>query len=360
MRRRPQPNRRRGLLRAAAAVVVLAALVVAALLIISSLTAPAAKAPTIAPTVPPTPGRTVPTPSPPVRTVPPATLHPTAQPTVKKRRAALGVDTNGLADRPPRTSVLTATRADRIYWFHGQGNVYAGKALSIRTSAGSPSLLVGRADPYVRPVWSGDGRFVLYVRVRAVAHFPGARWALMRYDTRTHANVELAHAFALDLFPLGWSQGRILFVAARSTDSGIFAVTARGVRYVGILATQPLTSGQLSPSGQFIAFTAPASCRFCTLDLFDLEDSSTWNGPSGLASESSIAWTEDSRFVIGQETRGLFSISAGNHDWESYAPAGGLPLVWGHPMRARVSGQSLLLIDRTTGKAYHSAQRDTG
>jgi hypothetical protein len=177
---------------------------------------------------------------------------------------------------------------------------------------------------------------------------------------RTRKSTALASVRALNLAPLGWAHGRVLYLAAHATDSSVYAVTAHTVRFLSILATQPITSGALSPDCRWIAFAVPASCFYCTLDLFNVENRSLWSGPSGVQSETSIAWTDDSRSVVAQQSRGLIRISPVSHDAESYSAPRGLPAVWSHPMRATLQGTSLLLVDRTTGRMYHPTITRTG
>jgi hypothetical protein len=365
VRRRPQPSRRRGLLRASAAVIFLIALLSAALLLLSPLTSPTVKAPAI----PPTPGPLRPTP---IRTVvkakvtaTPRTTRPrrTPVPTATPKGHALGSGTDAspalFKSRPPADVLKRATarfRSRPAFWFEGPGNAYAGRTLRFRLRAGESPRTVGRGDPFVRPVLSADGRYLLYVQVRQVATYPGARWRLIRYDSWNRSIEILARRTAMNLAPLGWSGHQVLFIVANSTDTSIYAVGARGPDFISILDTQPVTSGMLSPDGRWVAFAIPGSCYYCTLNVFDLHDRTTWNGPSGVPGEYAIAWTSDSRWIASPLGDRLALMSADGQDQTLYRLPAALNANWPHPMQAEVRAGLLTITDSTSGRAYTSSR----
>ncbi|HEX6508836.1 MAG TPA: hypothetical protein VF221_14505, partial [Chloroflexota bacterium] len=191
MRRRPQPNPRRGLLRAAATVVVLTILLVLAILVVSSLTAPSAKAPT----TPPSPGPITPVASP--TASPSSTPTPSAHPseTPKKRvlgwvrgprRAAALELAPGLG--PTRAASARevggiAVRAGHLVASFGPSLGRPTDApLVVRSTATSRGARIAVADPFVKPIWSGDAQHLLYVTVRSSRQYPGAQWTVWQFD----------------------------------------------------------------------------------------------------------------------------------------------------------------------------------
>jgi hypothetical protein len=343
VRRRPQPSRRRGLLRAALVVIVLTALLLAALLVVSTLLAPSAKAPTqtvTIPTPPLTPARpTVTTPKP---------TRPTATPVKKKKDVSLAPPV--LSDLRPH-SYLTPRSA----YFEGHGGAYGGITLRFRDRLVGASFVVGQADPFVRPVWSRDYGALLYVRVRSTSRYPGALWTLLRYSVSSHRSVVVAHANAMQLAPLGWAGGGDLYLVATSSDTSIYQSSRRGKSFISMLMPQPITSGVLSPDGKYLAFTAPGSCSYCTLDIFDLSARTTWNGPSGMTSEYQAAWSSDSHYLVTLSANRLAAIDVHSHEVSYFTKPSHLPSTWSSGVRAIVSPRSLTLLDGNTGRAY-SAQ----
>ena len=159
-------------------------------------------------------------------------------------------------------------------------------------------------------------------------------------------------ATELNLSPLGWLHGQSAFISAQASDTSVYVVTRHGPRFVSILLPQPITSGFLSPDGRWIAFTAPASCTYCTLDIFDLQEHTLWNGPSGIARETSIVWSNDSRALVTELTNTLATVDPDSHNLSRYSQPAGLGSVWMHPLRATLGDTMLTLTDRTTGAVF--------
>jgi hypothetical protein len=160
----------------------------------------------------------------------------------------------------------------------------------------------------------------------------------------------------MNLAPLGWSGNQILFIVANSTDTSIYAVGAHGPHFISILATQPVTSGVLSPDGRWIAFAVPGSCYYCTLDVFDLYAHTTWIGPSGVPGEYAIAWTSDSRWVAAPLGVRLALISVNGQGQTFYRLPAALNTNWPHPMQAELRAGLLIITDSTSGRVYTSSR----
>lgn len=369
MRSRPQPNPRRGILRAAIAVILLVALLVVVILAVSSLTAPTAKAPSptvSVPTPPPTPGPNATPHLNPTRT---PTHGPAATPSAtKKKGLSVGPDMAGrpLAETSPSRLYAPAVGAARqvppnatlsndgrlAAYFDGGGDAYSGKLDLVDTSSGARTS-VGNADPYVRPVWSQDNRYLLYVRVVQTRAFPDAHWSLLRLDTRSHRVDVVARANAMTLIPLGWSGRRLLYLVGNSTDTSLFARTARRSEFVSIVMAQPLTTATLAPNGRYIALGAPTTCyALCTLDIFDVHRPATWIGPTGMPDEFTLAWTDDGETVVTILKGRLATIQADTHATHFYSIPASLPRSWRHPMRAAILSDGLRLTDTITGRTY--------
>jgi hypothetical protein len=157
----------------------------------------------------------------------------------------------------------------------------------------------------------------------------------------------------MNMAPLGWSRGRILFIVATASDTSIYSAVKNRVSFTSILLTQPITSATLSPDGRWIAFGAPGSCYYCTLDVFDLANLTIWNGPSAVPGEHALAWTADSRWIVAPVGRHLALISPFTHDQKLFSLPRALDSNWPDPMRALVGDGSLTLIDVNSGRVYN-------
>ncbi|GAC1399870.1 MAG: hypothetical protein NVSMB52_13460 [Chloroflexota bacterium] len=147
------------------------------------------------------------------------------------------------------------------------------------------------------------------------------------------------------LEPLGWSHGKILYTVATEADTGIYEVGAHGNRFLGILVPQPITGVSLSPDGNVVAFSAPAGCDYCTLNLFDLHTKMLWNGPSGAPSELDLAWTLSGDAVIVPGVNSLRAITVRSHSIRTFARPSGLPQRWVHQVTAHILANTLQLSD---------------
>jgi hypothetical protein len=373
VRRRPQPNTRRGLLRAAIVVVVLTAILIGALLVVSSLTAPAVNAPpatstpgTITP--PSTPGPVTPgksktpgksttpgaTPKPTAATTPGAT--PTGTHKVKKDIALapsslLQADEVSAATERARHEAIAAEQW--ASFFSGRRDAYSGSVLYVRNGRLGRTIRVGVADPFVRPVWSRDHRFLLYVRVRAVHQFPGALWTLLRYDRTASQSIEIAQSRAMGLIPLGWRNGHTLFILSRASDSSVYAATGGHPHFLSVVTTQPLDAATLAPNGRFIAFATPSDCTWCSISVFDISALATWHAAVGSPDQSDFAWTADgSRVVTALEGR-IASLAPENREIQLYSWPRGLALSW-RPLTVIMSNSEVRLSDPLSGVEYHA------
>jgi hypothetical protein len=222
----------------------------------------------------------------------------------------------------------------------------------VRDRVNGRAVLVGRADPLVRPVWSADQRELLYVRVRQVQAFPGARWSLVEYDRLARRSRVLAAANAMTLSPLGWAQGKVLYAVGRETATSVYRVVGGRSVYVAFLFTQALTEPSLSPGGRFVAYVTPTDCTWCTLSLFDMETLVSWFGPVGVPSKYTVAWTRDGGAVVTIVGKRVAAIDARTHAIRWFRRPSSLPAVWGDPMRAVVGRGSVRLIDEVTGRMW--------
>jgi hypothetical protein len=52
----------------------------------------------------------------------------------------------------------------------------------------------------------------------------------------------------MNLTPLGWSLGRLIYMVANSTDTSIYASAAGHAKFLGIMVAQPVVTASLSPA----------------------------------------------------------------------------------------------------------------
>lgn len=378
MPRRPQPNRRRGLLRATAAVVGLIILLLIVVSVVSSLTAPTAKAPTVPPTVGPinrTPTSTTPTthPSTPGARTPGTRTMPKPSPSAtakgKHKRIALAPLTlneqsgeSAYAALPDRgTSIVSpavSPHGTAVAYFTKAGGAYQHVPLVVRDR--QDTLHIGYGDRFIRPVWAPNGRYLLYLHVRETRGNPGARWTLMKWDRRVNRSQALTAANALDMLPLGWRHGHVIYMLGRSTASDVYTIAAGHTSYLATVLSQPLMNVSLSPDGNYLAFGAPANCGNCTLDLYDLTRSTFWGGPTGMPNGSTLAWTRGGATLVGEVNRRLAVVTARDHTVRYVALPPGIPRYWSNLMRASVANPNrIVLEDSVSGKVYleHGATR---
>lgn len=361
MRRRPQPNPRRGLLRAAAAILILTILLLAVILVVSSLTAPPAKAPV----VPPTPG---PTSTPATRGTPGPAATPThtkglsLAPSGRRGWSTLLSETGtdvfaravSQASRP-RSGDAPSPDGHSIAYFIQTGDAYARNLLFVARAGSTGTRVVGFGDPLVRPVWSPDGRYLVYVRVAPTGTFPGAAWSLILLDVRSGGSTVLVRQNAMNLTPLGWSHARLLYLVANTTDTSLYAVERGRVSFVSLLMPQPVITAELSPNGLFVALGAPTNCAYCTLEIYDLSALSMNVGPTGMPSETSFAWTSDSRLLVTQIGNGLDVVDRSGRVATHFRLPSSRFGLWSHPTVATVASHAVRLIDTVTHRIYQSS-----
>jgi hypothetical protein len=360
--RRPTTNPRRGIVRAAVTVVVLTALLIIAILVVSSLSAPTAKAPTN----PPTPGPITPVTAP-TATTPRALPSPTLKKKtlgslLQKRPRVMALEQSPSTSTPNRAATWNAgdiavRSHNQIAWFAPDANGTPARSLKVRSLPHGRTLDIGTADSLVKPVWSADGRFLLFVAASHSRTFPGAEWALMQYDGHRRASTRLASLPGVAMVPLGWWHAHALFLVATTSDTSLYTASAGGGQFLNVLAPQVITSAALSPGAPLVAFVAPTNCYNCTLDLFDLRTFTAWNGPSGMTDESEFAWSMDGRTVV-TELHGRVAVvpaSPGAH-----TRLGGklvLPKNWLHSLSVSIQSSGVRLLDTINGRSVFSVFR---
>ncbi len=357
---RPTPNPRRGMLRAAVTVVVLTALLIIAILVVSSLSAPSVKAPT----APPTPGPITPITTP-RTTTPSTTPHAVPSPTHKKK--TLGSTLKGrpavlALERSPGLSMLERAAAwspggiavrshDRVAWFDPSGHGNPSAMLHVRFLVRGNEVAVGRADSLVKPVWSESGRFLLYVAHSRQRSPAAARWTLLQFDARNRTSSRLATLAGFAMTPLGWWRAKPLFLLANSSDTSLFTIEAGRAHFIDVLAPQVITSAALSPRAPVIAFVAPTNCYNCTLELFDLRMRDAWSGPSGIANESLVAWSNDGGHVLTMVNGRIVVEPASAGSGPEFGGAVALPKTWRHSLSVSIRGGGVRIVDRITGQS---------
>lgn len=365
---RPTPNPRRGFLRAAATVVLLTALLIVGILVVSSLSAPSAKAPTNPPTPGPITPLTVPTAATPGAV--PASRTPRAIPSPTHKKKTLG---SILRARPslialeraaPRSLLMRAAAQvasvairshHHLVWFASSSNRPVVRPLLIRSLPHGVTRSIGPADSLVKPVWSTDGRFVLYVVPSSLRSPFAVAWTLRQYDSQTGLATQLATSPGIAMVPLGWWHGEALFLVATSTDTSIY--TARGGRahFVAVLAPQIITSAALSPLGSQVAFIAPTNCYNCTVEVFDLRTLTEWNGPSGITDESQLAWSRDGQNVITLLHRRIGVIHAATGGRVRLTHVVRMPKLWQHSLQVSVLPAGVRVYDTARERTEFSA-----
>jgi hypothetical protein len=364
--RRPTPNPRRGILRAVITVVVLTALLIIAILVVSTLSAPTVKAPS----TPPTPGPITPVATP-SKTAPSATPHAAPSPTHQKKSLGSILESRPAVqalEKSPSASLLERAAArnaggiavrsrNHVAWFSSPGNRSPFAALQVQVLPGGRWKTVGQADSLVKPVWSRDARYLLYVALSPSHSSVRPVWRLLRYDAQTGTSSWLATLPGTSMTPLGWWRGDPLFLAANGSDTSVYTVKAGGSHFIDVLAPQVITSAALSPRDAVIAFMAPTNCYNCTLELFSLSTGDTWSGPSGIADESLLAWSNDGRHILTMVNDRIvvMASSAGSRPrFEGPAP---LPKTWRHSMSVSIERAGVRIVDRVTGHSIFAEFR---
>jgi hypothetical protein len=365
--RRPTPNPRRGILRAAITVIVLTALLIVAILVVSSLSAPSAKAPT----TPPSPGPITPVTAPTSTT--PGTKKATAtpgavpSPTHKKTLGSLlHVPAHITAlERSPSISLLrraaqlnaggiVVRSQRRVAWFTATGSRAEAARLWIRSLPAGKALNLGPADSLVKPVWSSNGRLLLYVRSIQSRSYPGVRWTLLQYDSQTRMSRKVASLSGYGMTPLGWWHRQPLFLDATATDTSVYTASAGRPHFLTVLAPQVITSAALSPRTAIVAFAAPTNCYNCTLEFFDLRTSTERNGPSGIAGEAQFAWTEDGQSVVTVVHNRVVVVSTSAPAHLRLGTSIGLPSLWLHSLHVAILPSGVRLLDTVSGRSVFS------
>ena len=342
------------MLRAAVTVVVLTALLIVAILVVSSLSAPSAKAPT----TPPTPG-----PITPVTT--PATTTPRAAPSPTHKKKTLG---SVLAPQPRvneldraasdsmlqrasdlNSGTIEVRSHDHVAWFTPAGYGSANAFLHARSLSHGTQITIGAADSLVKPVWSAGGRYLLYVTLFRPQASTVPRWRLMQFDAKTGTSRQLAALPGYSMAPLGWWRAKPLFMVSTTSDTSLYAIEGGTAHYLTVLAPQIITSAVLSPTAPLIAFAAPTNCYNCTLEFFDLRTDDAWSGPSGIANESLMAWSDDGHHVLtlvnGKPVLMPSSVG-GRLQVGGSAP---LPRTWRHTLRVSIERAGVRVTDFITG-----------
>ena len=246
---------------------------------------------------------------------------------------------------------------NHIAWFPTTDNTSPSSLLFVRSIPGGKTRKIGAADSMIKPVWSRDGRFLLYATSFQSRMFLGARWTLMQYDYQNRSTRRLASLPGVALVPLGWWHGHPLFLVANSTDSSLYIARAGTSHFLGVLAPQVITSAALSSRSPLVAFVAPTNCYNCTLELFDLRTRSEWNGPSGIADESQLAWSTDGMSVVTTLHSMIAVVPASIGTQVRLGRAVDMPKTWSHSLRVTISPSGVHLLDTITGRSVFSAFR---
>lgn len=344
--------------------VVLTALLVIAILVVSSLSAPSVKAPT----TPPTPGPITPISSP-GTTAPINTPRALPSPTHKKKTLGSTLTHRPAIqalDRSPSASMLeradqwnpvgiVVRSHDHVAWFAPAGYGSPSAVLHVRFLADGTQVTVGGADSLVKPVWSGGGRYLLYVAHLRSASPAGTRWTLSQYDAQKRTSTRLATLPGLAMTPLGWRREKPLFLVANSSDTSLFTLDAGQAHFLDVLAPQIITSAELSPDADGVAFLAPTNCYNCTLEFFDLRKRIAWSGPSGIANESLLAWSNDGGHVLTMVKGRIVLEPSSAGASPEYGGTGALPTTWKHSLTASIQGRGVRILDRITGHSVFAA-----
>ncbi len=267
----------------------------------------------------------------------------------------------GLSSAPARAQPLAGRAAKSgpgsnrwIVRFTGSGDAYTGRRLAIVDRASGRSFVAGRADPFVRPILSSDHTRVLYVRVRPVRAFPGARWSLLVFNRTTGRSRVIVQVNGIDLSPLGWQDGAPLYALARETQTGIYRISGNRSHYLSFLFTEPITQPSLAPGAGYIGYVTPADCAWCTLSIFNLTSLISWFGPTGIPSKYTMAWTPNGDTLVTIVGQNVATIDVRSHQIQYYRLPRGLPRIWYDPMHAFFHGSALRLVDSITGHTYVS------
>jgi hypothetical protein len=336
--------------------------ILAILLLVSYFTAAPAKAPTVplTPTPPPLTPSAAPTPSAGATRTSPPTTRP--KPTHTKKEIAVADRPPGLAlrlpSKPPDTANAVASRNGReVAYIPPAGDAYARSPVKIWSRASGVSRTISYADRFVRPVWSSDGTRILFVRVTQTPAYPGALWTLLEADARSGSVRVLDRQNGLNMLPLGWRDGRPLYLVSTATDSSLFSIVGGKRHFISILMPQVITAAFLSRDAKYVAFAAPSDCFFCTYDTFNLDMLHPLVGPSGGHNENNIAWArhgddmavplKDRIGIVRAETVGVVT---------TYPLPAGLPPIWTHPMTFRRTAHKLTLTDTVTRATYTSTR----
>jgi hypothetical protein len=244
-----------------------------------------------------------------------------------------------------------------IAFFERTGGAYSANPLFVASSPTAPARRFGYGDAFVAPVWSPQRRFLAYVRVSETTSFPGAHWSLIRLDVRSGHEEVVAQHNAMNLTPLGWSLGRLIYMVANSTDTSIYASAAGHAKFLGIMVAQPVVTASLSPDGRHIAFATPTSCAFCTVNDYELNEGSVWTGPTGMPNETTLSWTADGSALVTLMGNHLHVFLVDDDVSRDFAVPEGLPSRWEHPMAAMVSDDAVRLVDTVTRRVFQSDHR---
>ncbi|MGH2447013.1 MAG: hypothetical protein ACRDFS_00170 [Chloroflexota bacterium] len=293
---------------------------------------------------------------------PAGTPLPTRSAAPNATKAALGKF--GLQNIRP-TSLLLSAAIDRnsavrahghlLAYFSGHRSAYDGSPLIILNRLTGRRIELGRGDRLSPPVWSNDGRRLLYVQVRQVQRLSGERWTLMESDLLGRSRA-LISVNALNLTPLGWRHGHVVYLLALMTDTSVYQLGHHHGHVLAQISTAPITDALLSRDGRYIAFASPTNCNFCTLRVYDLPGLNGYQGQTGLPQETDLAWGAGDRLVADLgSSLALGTIDGKSTGFRTIPRPKHLPRDWPHPMLVALGARHIRLTDSVTDASYSAS-----
>jgi hypothetical protein len=179
----------------------------------------------------------------------------------------------------------------------------------------------------------------------------------MQYDYQNRSMMRLATLPGVAMVPLGWWHTNPLFLVATGSDTSLYLASAGMSHFLGVLAPQVVTSAALSPRAPLVAFVAPTNCYNCTLNLFDLRTRTEWNGPSGIADESELAWSTDGKSVVTTLHGTIAVVPASSGTRVRLGRSVDLPKTWSHSLSVMIGPLGVHVLDTITGRSVFSAFR---
>lgn len=265
----------------------------------------------------------------------------------------------------------------------GTRNIDSGASLAVvNIDGGETSLLTKGVDLQGRPLWSTDGKGVLYRRVTSLQDNRLRHELLMVDIEQRQIKSLVTDNTALGLYPFGWSKdGRTVYysrLSEKGTEVMMLDTVSGNVGLVAHLSFGVARDLQLSPNGQEILFSAPkalgtgANYIIGTLSVDVRTKTILKEGPSDHyhpiwhPEGDRIAYSSDPQETLGRG--GILDLGRDASAVVSVltAPVGGfdLPLAWSPDSRylairalvgessQRVTGEGLLVLSPLDGRRH--------